>query len=68
MENIKNSRKKNKIAKKNTPQFNNELIASMTNSKDIKLFITTSIKKNKKGIIEKGNNDNRTILVYHKNY
>ena len=40
----------------------------MTNTKDIKLFITTSIKKNKKGIIEKENNDNRTILVYHKNY
>jgi hypothetical protein len=68
LENIKNSRKKNKIAKKNTPQFNNELIASMTNTKDIKLFITTSIKKNKKGIIDKSNNDNRTILVYHKNY
>ena len=43
----------------------------LTNSKDIKVFITTSINKNKnkKETEDKdNNNNNRTILVYHKNY
>lgn len=67
--NLKNSRRKNKLIYKNkiTPQFNNELIASMTNSKDIKFFITTSINKNKK-VLEEEHDNKRSILVYHKNY
>ncbi len=67
--NLKNSRRKNKLLykNKNTPQFNNELIASMTKSKDIKFFITTSINKNKK-LLEEEHDNKRPILVYHKNY
>ena len=58
-----------KIQNGNIPLFNNELISSRTyrkDIKDIKLFITTSNNKNRKGL--NGENRNKkAIFVYQKN-
>ena len=58
-----------KIQNGNVPLFNNELISSRTyrkDIKDIKLFITTSNNKNRKGL--NGENRNKeAIFVYQKN-
>ena len=50
--------------KKVNSLFNNQLIASLTNFSDKKFFLTTGDKKNR----YKRNENNRSILVYHKNY
>ena len=62
--------KRNKNTNKDSlPFFKNELIASMTYTKDNKFFITTSTHKNIKSKKEINNNKKkkRSIYVYHKN-
>ena len=59
---IKEHNYEGKNKNKANPIFNNKIIASIANHKDLNIFITTSNEKNNK---EK---EKRTINVYHKNY